>query len=354
MIKIQDYIAHPNPELFLRLKCNNLYNKLNPRLADDTDFKSVSLIKKLDKLCMESSSAAYIDNIADGCSLKAARHNSFFNYLAANNYLKLKALITSKPDQMLLLKDEINLLLEDGDLFTESRGRTTQTKFGKELSGRLFKYSTYRVSQFCVETYQELGFGRATCVYCNAERISIVPKRRDGGVSHRIRFDLDHFFPLVLYPYFALSFYNHIPSCHGCNSQIKGEKDFQLRTHIHPYMESFDDIYKFSISATALHSQVVEEVIINETGIKTGDLTVTDLEIYENYQVENENVEELIGILRSYEHLLNEHDIEDFKSMLFNVVGVKQFKKDILSKSNSKLMRDITKLFDSSNLMELD
>lgn len=354
MIKIQDTISHANPELFLRVKCNSLYENLNPKLVNNIDFKNVSLIKKLDKLCSESLTVDYIGDVCGGCTITAARHNTFFNYLAATDYSKLKALIISKPDQLLVLKGEIDLILEDGDLFTELRGKISQTKFGKLLSGRLFKYSKYRVSQFCIDTYLELGFSRATCLYCNAERTSIVPKRRHGGVSHRIRFDLDHFFPQVRYPFFALSFYNHIPSCHGCNSQVKGEKDFQLETHVHPYMESFDEIYKFSISGAAFHSQIVDEILIDETGAKINDLTVEDLELYENYQVESNNVEELIGILRNYEHLLNVSDLDDFKSMIFNVAGVKQFKKDILSKSNGKLLRDITKLFDSQNLLELD
>lgn len=354
MIKIQDSIDHANPELFLLTKCNNLYLYLNQRLADDTDYKKASLIKKLDKLLVESSTQNYIRTKAGGSAITATRHRGFFSYLAANNYLKLKALIISKPNDMLLLINEINLILQAGDLFIENGGTISQTEFGKLLSGRLFKYSTYRVSQFCVDTYLELGFGRATCVYCNIERTSIVSKSRGGGVSHRIRFDLDHFFPQARYPYFALSFYNHIPSCHGCNSQIKGEKDFKLTTHIHPYFESFDNVYKFSISATALHSQIVNEIMINESGTKNGDITVTDLELYENYQVENGNVEELVTVLRDYEHLLNPTDIEGFKSMIFNVVGVKQFRKDILSKSNSKLKRDITKIFDCDNLMQLD
>ena len=354
MIKIQDSIDHANPELFLRTKCNNLYLHLNQKLANDTDYKKASLIKKLDKLKEESTTQTYISTKAGGSDITATRQRDFLNYLAANNYFKLKALIISKPDDMVLLINEIDLILQADDLFIENGGSISQTEFGKLLSTRLFNYTRYRVSQFCVDTYLELGFGRATCVYCNIERTSIVSKTRGGGVSHRIRFDLDHFFPQARYPYFALSFYNHIPSCHGCNSQIKGEKDFKLTTHIHPYFESFDNVYKFSISGTALHSQVVNEIMINETGIKNGDLTVTDLELYENYQVESGNVEELIKVLRDYEHLLNPTDIDGFKSMIFNVVGVKQFRKDILSKSNSKLMRDITKMFDCGNLMQLD
>lgn len=354
MIKIQDSIEHPNPELFLRTKCEDLYNHLNPVCVNSTVYKNTSLIKKLDRLILESATPDYILTKAGGCSITATRHTAFFNYLAANNYLKLKKIITSKPNDMLLLINEIDVILQADDLFIDNGGRISQTEFGKLLSGRLFKYSTYRVSQFCVDTYLELGFARATCVYCNIERTSIVSKARRGGVSHRIRFDLDHFFPQARYPYFALSFYNHIPSCHGCNSQIKGEKDFKLTTHIHPYFESFDNVYKFSISGTALHSQVVNEIMINESGIKNGDLTVADLELYENYQVESGNVEELIKVLRDYEHLLNPTDIEGFKSMIFNVAGVKQFRKDILSKSNSKLLRDITKMFDCGNLMQLD
>ena len=32
-----------------------------------------------------------------------------------------------------------------------------------------------------------------------------------------------------------------IPSCHTCNSNLKGDKEFNLDDYFHPYLESFDD-----------------------------------------------------------------------------------------------------------------
>ena len=49
----------------------------------------------------------------------------------------------------------------------------------------------------------------------------------------------------MTYPYLALSFYNLIPSCPICNSRLKGNKKFNLKSHVHPFAESFHELVRF-------------------------------------------------------------------------------------------------------------
>jgi len=82
-----------------------------------------------------------------------------------------------------------------------------------------------------------------TCPYCNRQyTITITGSTK----SHKVtRPQFDHFFRQSKYPLLALSFYNLIPSCSICNSTIKHEKDFSLRTHIHPYIDHITDKVEF-------------------------------------------------------------------------------------------------------------
>lgn len=72
------------------------------------------------------------------------------------------------------------------------------------------------------------------CPYCNENYIT----NRDQRAGHQ----LDHFYSKQIYPIFALSIYNLIPSCSACNL-MKSENDLEL--------SPFDDLFDFeNISIT--------------------------------------------------------------------------------------------------------
>jgi len=75
-----------------------------------------------------------------------------------------------------------------------------------------------------------------SCLYCNRNYTITVT----NDTKKIIRPELDHFFPKSEHPIIALSFYNLIPSCHICNSNLKGKKPFSLGKYFHPYLNSFE------------------------------------------------------------------------------------------------------------------
>lgn len=81
-----------------------------------------------------------------------------------------------------------------------------------------------------------------TCPYCNRSYTFTLDTK-----TGRTRPEFDHFFDQATYPYLALSFYNLIPSCHICNSNLKGTSAFSTSSHLNPYIEGFDDDVKFNV-----------------------------------------------------------------------------------------------------------
>lgn len=79
--------------------------------------------------------------------------------------------------------------------------------------------------------------GVNVCTYCNRQYIFTINKPKKKGLEHIVRPELDHWFCKDLYPLLSLSFYNLIPSCHICNSSVKGSDVFTLAEHIHPYLQ---------------------------------------------------------------------------------------------------------------------
>jgi len=82
------------------------------------------------------------------------------------------------------------------------------------------------------------------CPYCNINSTYTVIKKKNEKI---IRPEFDHFYDKITYPILALSFYNLIPSCHICNSTLKGSGAFSIKTHLNPYSDSLDEVAKFHL-----------------------------------------------------------------------------------------------------------
>ncbi|MGM2839196.1 hypothetical protein [Bacillus cereus group sp. Bce002] len=83
------------------------------------------------------------------------------------------------------------------------------------------------------------------CPYCNRQFISIAEPVI--GEKGKTRPELDHFYSQARYPFFAVSFFNLIPCCHVCNANLKGSKEIDIETLLHPYEEGFGDLVEFTV-----------------------------------------------------------------------------------------------------------
>jgi len=169
----------------------------------------------------------------------------FFADLAANDYKWLSQIITGEPKELQAVIDmfEARIVIGTYPALKETIGGTeSDTTFAKMIkrvfdykhfSGKTARYSAYH---FCMPMAMDV------CPYCN-RNYTLTVYHRGGGL---IRPELDHFVPKSAYPYLALSFYNLIPSCHLCNSNLKHANPMNFEDYIHPYVHSMDDIFRFS------------------------------------------------------------------------------------------------------------
>lgn len=111
---------------------------------------------------------------------------------------------------------------------------------------------------------QELGI--ICCPYCNRNYISYVfnEKGRIIGPTY------DHFFNKGAFKFCSLSFFNLIPSCYVCNSNLKNRIKFDLATHLYPYRDEFgkNAFFDFDLSLISLST---EKKIIFRPVIKYAD-----------------------------------------------------------------------------------
>jgi hypothetical protein len=97
-----------------------------------------------------------------------------------------------------------------------------------------------------------------SCLYCNRiftftlDRVEVArllsikqpikkAKRILRQAKGKTRPELDHFYPKAQFPYLAISLYNLVPSCHICNSSLKGSRRINFDNIMHPFEMDFHD-----------------------------------------------------------------------------------------------------------------
>jgi hypothetical protein len=148
------------------------------------------------------------------------------------------------------------------DIILIQKDNNTRKDFDTKLK-EIFDYDAnqYQIKEILTSNQKTL----LVCPYCNINYIAVT-KAEDSNTKYL--FVLDHFYDKATHPYFALSFYNLVPCCHTCNSSFKGSKDFSIKTHIHPYVDDFDSIARFSLPLT---KENLQQFLVPNSSIKVED-----------------------------------------------------------------------------------
>jgi len=346
MIKIQEHLNRNDADDFLDSLALKLWDYFNKKLANNSGYQHYSLIKRLERLILQTNEPGYLIQYANNDIEFFKRQKMFFEYLQADGNKKLKDLIISKPEQLDILRVEIFKILKPEDLFI-TNGNTRQTPFGALLVNQLFIYYNYRKLPICPELITEMNLQNAFCPYCNFTRIQVVDlsNEKNREVLNRAYLDIDHFYSKSKNPFFALSFFNLIPSCHQCNSTEKGDKDFFLNTHTNPFHNSYNDSHIFEIDNDYVIKVKTDNLSLIKI-IQSDNFMDRDLHLSERCKhTYLALVNELIRNYHNYQHYReNPFFNHDYLNVLLQRVPILEC--EILQKEAGKMFRDV--------LMEID
>ena len=353
MIKIQEHIRKQDPELFLSKLAELHWNSLNPKYKKNKELKSNSLIKKCEKYLALTDDTDYKKKYANNDNIVAKRHKALFKFLLKYNYRNLKNIIMTRPSGFDKIRSEILNIINESDIYTGTLGNYSQTNFGKLLSETIFDYKTFRGSEYCKQLFIDLNFKSATCPYCNYIKIDIITIKTTSTTKTKKKayMDLDHFYPKSLNPFFALSFFNLVPSCHSCNSSDKGDKPFTISTQINPYHEAFDDLYNFRISLTSLLGDPIDSILIEKKPFKPLDNTVNDFNLEAKYQNNFESAKKLIDLYWKNKSNFGTSNESAFIELILK--DIPKERREILDFPKGKLNRDILGQIDIHNKLGL-
>lgn len=153
-----------------------------------------------------------------------------------------------------------------------------------------------------------------TCPYCGRMYTKTVGKKDKKRIT---RPTFDHWFPQSKYPLLALSFYNLVPSCNICNSSVKGDRVFTLRTHFHPYHKVDDLKFTFSYDLKEYEKPCVK--IITENDFSKDSVEAFELE--EIYKTHEDELADLLKIRQAYS--------EKYIEILNNFSGINLSKEEV-------------------------
>lgn len=189
-----------------------------------------------------------------------------------------------------------------------------------------------------------------TCIYCNRLYANVIEIGNGSNDDKRIaRPFFDHWYAKSKFPILALSFYNLIPSCSVCNSSIKGSVEFDINTHVHPYIKEVQNKFKFSYRHNSLteHNVVIRDFDTLSNKMKK---TVKDFKIQEVYDAHSDKeLKDLLDLRYKYS---DNYIVELFQNTFDNLVvseeeiyrlifGVETKEEDYHKRSFSKFKHDI-------------
>lgn len=216
-----------------------------------------------------------------------------------------------------------------------------------------------------------IELGLTVCPYCNRTFIHTY-----FGKDGKTRAELDHFLAKSKYPYLSVSFYNLVPSCSVCNSNLKKVDDFTYATHLNPYVKGFENEFRFTVKPIKDHTgrqnldflygksnkfriDIVEKNCDSELAKKI-NANIKVFKLVELNNFHKDYVSELIrksiiynesriNELVNFKDNKNKNLFASKEEVLNMIVGNYTNKKDFDKRILSKLLRDIA---DELNLLD--
>ncbi|RZK17233.1 MAG: hypothetical protein EOO43_13700 [Flavobacterium sp.] len=185
-----------------------------------------------------------------------------------------------------------------------------------------------------------------TCPYCNRNYTYSISKKS------LIKPEIDHFYPTSIYPIFAVSFYNLIPSCLVCNGLgAKKNADPEIEGLTNPYLiQPFDFKFTFKIASVNVLNPLSNKYGVHVKFLNQipGHLKVFKLD--ELYFHHSDHVLELIikskiKYSESYRQYLKDYEELHFSDDEINrmILGNYSLESEIHKRPFAKLYQDIGK-----------
>ncbi|MBS1917916.1 MAG: HNH endonuclease [Bacteroidetes bacterium] len=280
-----------------------------PYTLQELDAKAASFYKKIEAAFSLTTTITNRNVLNDEAT-------PVFTYILKN----VESIITGRPDKLEFHINQIdNLITVAKANYRIAHPGVTNREVAKWLNNEMFMVFNYdydnnsfsKIHQGKMAYDHALLLDLSTCLYCNAQFTFTIKKKK-----YKTRPHFDHFFPKSKHPYLALSFYNLIPACYICNSNLKGSKPFLYSTHLHPFVEGFEGIFEFQTNIDSVDFLVnkkdfkiklVKKSTSNKDDVKRAKKNITVFALDDRYNFHKDYAGEII----TKSHIYNDSEINE-------------------------------------------
>lgn len=246
----------------------------------------------------------------------------------------LEEILIGTPEKLLKLHHFYNLKIN------------ANTNLRKDID-EVFKYDLFTDKKKTLYDAYDLAedLDITSCTYCNRNYTNTIISKDLRKIS---RPQFDHYFDKKNYPLLKLSFFNLIPSCSTCNTGVKLNKQFGLKTHTHPYRDNTANDFQFSYKFTNETKNGLR-ITLNSDKQSKISRTIKDLELEEVYNANVDILQDLLKTRQAYSDkyltILSEQVLEGIKlskEELYRLAFGSHYNEDqFLERPFSKFKKDI-------------
>lgn len=164
---------------------------------------------------------AHVENLRSCLEIKIRKLTSERSDFKTFCFDNLKEILDALPTRLEEIDLEFKSKFPDANWIDLAKEIFNYRSFIKKAKDKNPDYDAYTLAD---------NLNIHSCPNCNAQYTKTV-----GRTKKLTRPSFDHFFPQADYPLLALSFFNLIPCCRICNTDIKGSRSFSLAENFHPY-----------------------------------------------------------------------------------------------------------------------
>lgn len=190
------------------------------------------------------------------------------SFLDPNHDLFIKKIITAEPSDHQGIINKLN----NYNFARNGLSRDEAIDYVNIILNKIFDYEKFVSGSGYFKKWNAYDLAEKldvnVCPYCNRLYTSTIVNN-----SMKItRPEFDHYLTKSKHPYLALSFFNLIPSCKVCNSQLKKEDKLPLDKKHHPYLKKNNKprIFSFDLNNIDVLSGKSEELEVTFNKKKDG------------------------------------------------------------------------------------
>lgn len=201
-------------------------------------------------------------------AIKPELQRLLFDFLDPNHNLFIKKIITAEPSDHQGIINKFN----NYNFARNGLSRDEAIEYVNIILNKIFDYEKFVSGSGYFKKWNAYNLAEKldvnVCPYCNRLYTSTIVNN-----SMKItRPEFDHYLTQSKHPYLALSFFNLIPSCKICNSQLKKEDKLPLDKKHHPYLKKNNKqrIFSFDLYNIDVLSGKSEELEVTFNKKKAG------------------------------------------------------------------------------------